>query len=156
MRIAIVNDLSLAVEALRRVVESVPGQSVAWVARDGAEAVELVRKTPADFLVLDISMPVMDGKSALAELRRENKGEDLVSVLINAEHHETVFQLGIERGRGGGHHERQRTGGLVALRARQSPFVVARRCDRETAFAHEQFECVRGAREPRCRACRGW
>ena len=40
------------------------GYNVAGTARDGAEAVELVRSTPADFLVLDISMPVMDGIEA--------------------------------------------------------------------------------------------
>ena len=38
MRIGIVNDLLLAREALRRVVASVPGYSVAWVAEDGAAA----------------------------------------------------------------------------------------------------------------------
>ena len=40
MRIGIVNDLSLAVAALRRLVASVPGYEVAWTAADGAEAVE--------------------------------------------------------------------------------------------------------------------
>ncbi len=39
MRIAIVNDLRLACEALRRAVRSVPGNEVAWTAPDGAEAV---------------------------------------------------------------------------------------------------------------------
>ena len=39
MRIAIVNDLSLAREVLRRLVLSVPGYSVAWIAEDGEEAV---------------------------------------------------------------------------------------------------------------------
>ena len=37
MRIAIVNDVLLAVEALRRVVTSVPDYTIAWVARHGAE-----------------------------------------------------------------------------------------------------------------------
>src|SRR5438876_1028301 len=39
MRVAIVNDLALAREVLRRVVLSAPGSSVAWTAADGDEAV---------------------------------------------------------------------------------------------------------------------
>jgi two-component system response regulator WspF len=37
MRIAIVNDLALAREVLRRLVVSVPGYTVAWTAEDGEE-----------------------------------------------------------------------------------------------------------------------
>ena len=44
MRIAIVNDSPLALEALRRVVASRPEHTVAWTAADGAEA---VRRAPA-------------------------------------------------------------------------------------------------------------
>jgi two-component system response regulator WspF len=40
MRIGIVNDMPMAREALRRAVTSVPGLEVAWLAVDGAEAVE--------------------------------------------------------------------------------------------------------------------
>ena len=37
MRIAIVNDMEMALEALRRVLHGVPNYEVAWVARNGAE-----------------------------------------------------------------------------------------------------------------------
>ena len=40
MRIAIVNDLSLAREVLKRLVLSTPGYEIAWFAENGAEAVE--------------------------------------------------------------------------------------------------------------------
>ena len=40
MRVAIVNDLALAREVLRRLVLSVSGYTVAWTAADGAEAVD--------------------------------------------------------------------------------------------------------------------
>jgi two-component system response regulator WspF len=39
MRIGIANDTALAREALRRVVLSLPANQVAWMAKDGAEAV---------------------------------------------------------------------------------------------------------------------
>ncbi len=68
MRIAIVNDLNLAVEALRRVVDSMAGHSVAWIARDGQEAVNQCLADTPDLILMDLIMPVMDGVQATAEI----------------------------------------------------------------------------------------
>src|SRR5215470_12449520 len=59
MRIAIVNDVLLAVEALRRVVTSVPDYTIAWVARHGAEAVEQCAADTPDLILMDLIMPVL-------------------------------------------------------------------------------------------------
>lgn len=64
MRIAIVNDLSMAVRALRRVIETVPSYRVAWVAGDGAEAVDKCAEDTPDLVLMDLIMPVMDGARA--------------------------------------------------------------------------------------------
>jgi two-component system, chemotaxis family, response regulator WspF len=64
MRIAIVNDLSLAVEVLRRLIRSVPGYEVAWTAADGMEAVEKCALNRPDLILMDLIMPVMDGVKA--------------------------------------------------------------------------------------------
>ena len=63
LSVLIADDETTVLDALTTVLTRL-GYHVAGTARDGAEAVELVRKTPADFLVLDISMPVMDGIEA--------------------------------------------------------------------------------------------
>lgn len=64
MRIGIVNDEPLAVEALRRALLTVPSYSVAWVARDGAESVRRCALERPDVILMDLIMPVMDGVEA--------------------------------------------------------------------------------------------
>lgn len=64
MRIGIVNDLLLARETLRRAVVSTAEHQVAWLVGDGAEAVAAARRDPADLILMDLIMPVMDGVQA--------------------------------------------------------------------------------------------
>ncbi|MGG6264826.1 chemotaxis response regulator protein-glutamate methylesterase [Leptolyngbya sp. AN03gr2] len=64
MRIAIVNDLSLAVEALRRTVKQVPQHQIAWVAYTGLEAVNKCAHDRPDLILMDLFMPEMDGSEA--------------------------------------------------------------------------------------------
>ena len=61
MRIAIVNDLVVALEGLRQVVSSVEDAEVAWTALDGREAVERCRADTPDLILMDMLMPVVDG-----------------------------------------------------------------------------------------------
>jgi len=64
MRIGIVNDVPMAVEALRRVVALNAKHRVIWVARNGVEAVDLCAKETPDLVLMDVIMPEMDGVQA--------------------------------------------------------------------------------------------
>jgi len=54
VKIGIVNDLELAVEALRRAVLSSNRHSVAWIATNGEEAIRLAKEDPADVILMDL------------------------------------------------------------------------------------------------------
>ena len=70
MRIAIVNDLALAREVLRRVVLAAPGNSVAWTAVDGDEAVALAQRDRPDAILMDLVMPKVDGAEATRRIMK--------------------------------------------------------------------------------------
>ena len=64
MRIALVNDVAAALEAMRRVVLGTRDHKLAWVAHDGAEAIELCARDTPDLILMDLIMPGMDGIEA--------------------------------------------------------------------------------------------
>jgi two-component system response regulator WspF len=64
MRIAIANDMPLAVEALRRALARRADHQLAWVAHDGREALALCARDTPDVLLMDLEMPEMDGVEA--------------------------------------------------------------------------------------------
>ncbi|MFB7025401.1 MULTISPECIES: response regulator [unclassified Streptomyces] len=70
IRVVIADDEPLIRAGIRMILISDPGIQVVGEAADGRAAVEAARAHAADVVLLDIQMPVLDGLSALPELRR--------------------------------------------------------------------------------------
>ena len=64
MRIAIVNDLPMAAEVLRRAVSFAGEHEIAWIAKDGQEALAMCLKNTPDLILMDLIMPKMNGVQA--------------------------------------------------------------------------------------------
>jgi two-component system response regulator WspF len=92
MRVAIVNDLALAREVLRRVVLSAPGYSVAWAAADGEEAVRRAAEDRPDAILMDLVMPRMDGAEATRRIMRQSPCPILVVTSTVSGNFELVYQ----------------------------------------------------------------
>lgn len=71
MKIAIVNDLTIAISALKQVVQTLPEDQIIWTAKDGAEAVARCLQNPPDLILMDLNMPVMDGVEATRQIMKQ-------------------------------------------------------------------------------------
>ncbi|MCZ2825770.1 MULTISPECIES: response regulator [unclassified Modestobacter] len=64
IRVVLVDDQQLVRAGFRMVIDSQPDLTVVGEAGDGAAAVELLRRTPADVVLMDVRMPGTDGIAA--------------------------------------------------------------------------------------------
>lgn len=69
-RVLIVDDSSLVRSHVRRCFESSTDWEVCGEAGDGKEGVQLAQKTHPDCIILDLSMPVMNGIEAAKNLKK--------------------------------------------------------------------------------------
>ncbi|MCU1724097.1 MULTISPECIES: chemotaxis response regulator protein-glutamate methylesterase [unclassified Pseudomonas] len=92
MKIAIVNDMPLAVEALRRALAYEPAHEVIWVASDGAEAVRRCAEQTPDLLLMDLIMPQMDGVEATRRIMAETPCAIVIVTVDRRQNVHRVFE----------------------------------------------------------------
>jgi DNA-binding NarL/FixJ family response regulator len=96
IRVAVVDDQRLFAKGISGLVDMVPGVEVVGVAHDGEEGVALCREEEPDVVLMDISMPKMDGISATREIK-DLLPQTAVIILTGHEEDENVFE-GIKAG----------------------------------------------------------
>ncbi|WP_017904997.1 chemotaxis response regulator protein-glutamate methylesterase [Pseudomonas asplenii] len=92
MRIAIVNDMPMAVEALRRALAFEPAHQVIWVANNGADAVKLCAENTPDLILMDLIMPVMDGVEATRRIMAESPCAIVIVTVDRQQNVHRVFE----------------------------------------------------------------
>ncbi|WP_458237127.1 response regulator, partial [Pseudomonas sp. P5_A2_2] len=92
MRIAIVNDMPMAVEALRRALAFEPAHEVVWVAGNGAEAVRQCAQDTPDLILMDLIMPVMDGVEATRRIMAETPCAIVIVTVDRQQNVHRVFE----------------------------------------------------------------
>lgn len=92
IRVAIVNDLALAVEALRYAISEVPDYEVAWIARNGQEALSKAAEDRPDIILMDLVMPGMNGVDCTRDIMRISQVPILVVTATRTGNIDLVFQ----------------------------------------------------------------
>ncbi|MGY5329199.1 chemotaxis response regulator protein-glutamate methylesterase [Pseudomonas protegens] len=92
MKIAIVNDMPMAVEALRRALAFDPSHEVVWVATNGAEAVKYCAELTPDLILMDLIMPVMDGVEATRRIMAESPCAIVIVTVDRQQNVHRVFE----------------------------------------------------------------
>jgi DNA-binding NarL/FixJ family response regulator len=82
-RILLADDHTMLLDAFRRLLE--PRCEIVGTARDGRALIDLAMTTRPDVIVLDISMPRLNGMDACAQLREKMPDVSLVFLTVNAD-----------------------------------------------------------------------
>ena len=92
MKIAIVNDMPMAVEALRRALAFEPAHQVIWVASNGEEAVRQCADHTPDLILMDLIMPVMDGVEATRQIMAQSPCAIVIVTVDREQNVHRVFE----------------------------------------------------------------
>jgi two-component system, NarL family, response regulator NreC len=90
LRILIADDHEVVREGMRALIEHEPGWEVCGTAMTGQEAVDTAKKLKPEVVVLDMTMPELDGLEVLREIKRALPNTEVV--IFSAHHSEEVIE----------------------------------------------------------------
>jgi len=85
IRVLLVDDHQLVRRGLAQLIHDTPGMEVAGEAGDGKDALDVLRSTQPDVVVLDLSMPGRGGLDVLQELRTQSPGSRVIILTMYPE-----------------------------------------------------------------------
>src|SRR5215204_1891446 len=98
IRVLIADDDGAFLESLQGLIDRQPELAVVGTALDGLEAIELADSLDPDAVVIDLHMPLLDGVSAVARLRRDHPNLCLIALTGDDAQriHEAVREAGAD------------------------------------------------------------
>ena len=98
VRVLLVDDDADFLDSLRPLIEHQPALTVAGTAGNGLDAIELADELDPDAVVIDLHMPVVDGVTAVARLRKDHPSLCLIALTGDPapELHEAVSEAGAD------------------------------------------------------------
>src|SRR5258708_13745322 len=100
IRVVLVDDHAIVRTGLRAVLSAAPDIEVVGEASGGHEAVELVSRTPADVVVMDLSMSAGDGLMATRAITgRSDRAPNVLVLTMHSE--EAYLEAALEAGASG-------------------------------------------------------
>jgi two-component system, chemotaxis family, protein-glutamate methylesterase/glutaminase len=98
VRVLLADDDGLFLESLRPLIEHQPELTVVATAENGLHAIELADELDPDAVVIDLHMPLVDGVTAVARLRKDHPSICLIALTgdPDRELHEAVAEAGAD------------------------------------------------------------
>jgi DNA-binding NarL/FixJ family response regulator len=96
IRVLLADDDRPFVEALRPLIEHQPELAVVGSAANGLDAIELAEELTPDAIVIDLHMPLLDGVSAVARLRRDHPS--MCVIALTGDSHPALHRAVTEAG----------------------------------------------------------
>ncbi len=86
MRVLIVDDHAMFRQGLRAMLETIDNLRVAGEAEDGESAVKMAASLKPDLILMDITMPGMDGLEATSRIKKEHPDARILVISMHADH----------------------------------------------------------------------
>ena len=99
IKVLIADDHAIVRTGLRALIHSEPAMELVGEATGGYEALELVKKTHPDVLVLDLSMPDLDGIAVTRQVRPQSP--DLHILILTLHEDEALLKAALKAGASG-------------------------------------------------------
>jgi DNA-binding NarL/FixJ family response regulator len=98
VRVLLADDDPSFIASLRPLIEHQPELTVVGAAANGLDAIELADELEPDAIVIDLHMPLVDGVTAVARLRKDHPSICLIALTgdPDAKLHEAVAEAGAD------------------------------------------------------------